>query len=103
MPTIRKATRGSEFLHGYGTVRGGDTIEVDADTAEYLVEQGDYEHVNDGDDDGGYLRDEPPEVQIDNGVCPWCPPDDRYEGDGVPQHASSAHPDAWADYSERDG
>jgi len=49
MPTIRKATRGAEFLHGYGTVRGGDTVEVDADTVEYLVEQSGYEHVTDGD------------------------------------------------------
>ena len=104
MPTIRKATRGAEFLHGYGTVRGGETVEVDAETAEYLVGQDGYEYPDkDTDDTDGYLRDEPPEVQIDNGVCPWCPPDDRYEGDGVPQHASSAHPEAWADYSERDG
>lgn len=47
---------------------------------------------------GGYLRDEPPEVQIDEGVCPWCPPDDRYEGGHVGQHASSAHPEEWANY-----
>jgi hypothetical protein len=109
MPTIRKATRGAEFLHGYGTVRGGDTIEVDADTAEYLVDQDGYERVVDVDgeevpgDGDGYLRDKPPGVQIEEGVCPWCDPDDRYEGDGVPQHASSAHSEAWAAYSEGDG
>lgn len=37
-----------------------------------------------------YIRE-----QIDAGVCPWC---DDYEGDSVPQHASSAHPDEWSDY-----
>jgi hypothetical protein len=33
--------------------------------------------------------------QLAAGVCPWCPDDDRYEGDHVGQHASSAHPDEW--------
>jgi hypothetical protein len=112
MPTIRKATSGEEFLHGYGTVAGGDTIEVDADTAEYLVEQDDYERVNVTDissaesetpEENSDSEPESVSEQIDSGVCPWCPPDDRYEGDGVPQHASSAHPEAWADYSEDDG
>jgi hypothetical protein len=38
---------------------------------------------------------------IDMGVCPWCPQDtDRYEGDHVGQHASSAHPQAWAAYKD---
>lgn len=35
---------------------------------------------------------------IEEGTCPWCveeDADDPYEGDGVPQHASSAHPDEW--------
>lgn len=36
---------------------------------------------------------------IDRGVCPWC---SDYEGDHVGQHASSAHPDEWADYTEGD-
>jgi hypothetical protein len=101
MPTIRKATRGAEFLHGYGTVRGGDTVEVDADTAAYLVEQDDYERVVDVDGEEVTSADDPTVAeQIDNGVCPWC---DDYEGDGVPQHASSAHSQEWAAYSEGDG
>ena len=33
---------------------------------------------------------------VESGVCPWC---DDYEGDHVGQHASSAHPDAWDEYS----
>jgi hypothetical protein len=37
------------------------------------------------------------ESHIADGVCPWC---DEYEGDGVPQHASAAHPDDWAEYKE---
>jgi len=109
MPTIRKATRGGEFLHGYGTVSGGETVDVDADTAEYLVESGAYERVEidtppekagDEQKKGGYLRDAPDEVQIEEGVCPWCDPDDRYEGDAVGQHASSAHEEKWSDYKE---
>jgi len=34
---------------------------------------------------------------IERGECPWC---SDYSGDGVPQHASSAHPDEWADYKD---
>jgi len=34
---------------------------------------------------------------IEVGECPWC---DDYTGDHVGQHASSAHPEAWADYSD---
>lgn len=37
------------------------------------------------------------EEHIEDGECPWC---DDYTGDGVPQHASSAHPEAWAAYKE---
>ena len=32
---------------------------------------------------------------VEAGVCPWCPADDRYKGDHVGRHASSAHPDEW--------
>jgi len=35
--------------------------------------------------------------KIEGGECPWC---DEYTGDGVPQHASSAHPDEWSAYKE---
>ena len=35
---------------------------------------------------------------VEAGVCPWCPADDRYEGDHVGRHASSAHPDEWDAY-----
>lgn len=38
-----------------------------------------------------------PSDLLDKGECPWC---DDYEGDAVPQHASSAHPDEWAAYKE---
>ena len=33
----------------------------------------------------------------DSDECPFC---DAYEGANVAQHASQAHPDEWADYSE---
>lgn len=62
---------------------------------------------NDGDedataDDSGYDYREYEERKaieegIERGECPWC---DDYTGDGVPQHASSAHPDEWSDYKE---
>ena len=128
MPTIRKATRGSEFLHGYGTVSGGETVDVDADTAAYLVESGAYEHVPDSDDESDGESDadtdtsegiadtdadgdgeqelalsvEYVDEQIDAGVCPWCPEDDddRYEGENVGRHASSAHPEKWTAHKE---
>ena len=35
---------------------------------------------------------------IENGECPWC---DSYSGEHVGRHASAAHPEAWADYQER--
>ena len=34
---------------------------------------------------------------IKAGECPWC---EDYEGDGVPQHAGSAHPEEWQSYKE---
>ena len=40
------------------------------------------------------------EQLIEAGVCPWCDGDERYEGDYVGSHASSAHPEKWADYKE---
>lgn len=43
-----------------------------------------------------------PETALARGECPWCPPDDRYEGDAIPQHASSAHPREWAEYRGED-
>jgi hypothetical protein len=36
-----------------------------------------------------------PAAAVNAGVCPWCPDSDRYEGDHVGRHASSAHPDEW--------
>ena len=123
MPTIRKATRGSEFLHGYGTVSGGETVDVDADTAAYLVESGAYEHVPDSDDESDGESDadtdtsegiadtdadgdgeqelalsvEYVDEQIDAGECPWC---DDYSGESVGRHASSAHREKWTAYKE---
>ena len=45
MPTIRKVTRGTETIHNYGSVAGGETIDVDGDAAEYLTSTPDYERV----------------------------------------------------------
>ena len=107
MRTIRKTRPGESHIHNHGTVAGGETIAVDGDTAAYLVDSGGYEYADETDattdaeaEQGGYLRDAPAEVQIDEGVCPWCDPDERYEGDAVGQHASSAHPDKWDAYKE---
>lgn len=68
------------------------------DVASIAVDEEPAENGAEESDNHAYLRDQPAEIQIKEGVCPWCPPDDRYEGDHVGQHASSAHPDAWEDY-----
>lgn len=54
-----------------------------------------------GDDSGSLVNadDKSDRVLVENGTCPWC---DDYEGDSVPQHASSAHPDKWDAYKESD-
>lgn len=54
-------------------------------------------HVELGERAGGDPADPSPEGLIEDGVCPWC---DEYEGDGVAQHASAAHSDRWAAYTE---
>jgi hypothetical protein len=103
MPKVRYVGGATYALRTGPTWEDGDSHDVDAKTADRLCDDWRFERVDDGDDGddmAGYLRDEPPDVQIGEGVCPWCPPDDRYEGDHVGQHASSAHPDEWADYTE---
>ena len=45
------------------------------------------------------VDDTDPETLVESGVCPWCPEEDRYEGEHVGRHASSAHPGAWDEYS----
>lgn len=108
MVTVEKVRGGRVRVRGIGRFERGDRADVSEEDAAYLCdERGDFERVGDAevendaaDDTGGYLRDQPAAVQIDEGVCPWCPPNDRYEGDGVPQHASAAHPDEWAEYKE---
>ena len=124
MPTIRKRTAGTEFVHNHGQVSGGDTVDVPRDTAEFLIGTGEYEHVNDGSEqeatdgaesdpntdegdstpDGDAVAlpklDGPTVDTLKEGVCPWCEGDDGYEGDHVGQHASSAHADKWDAYKE---
>jgi len=55
--------------------------------------------VNDARDGDGDLdvSNEDAEALMDNGVCPWC---EEYAGDHVGQHASSAHPDEWDEYTD---
>lgn len=58
----------------------------------------DYDPDGGGDADAGDDDDEVPTADlIEQGVCPWC---EDYEGDGVPQHASAAHPEEWAAHTE---
>ena len=52
-------------------------------------------------DDSDEMHERDNAQLIESGLCPWCDPDDRYEGDYIGQHASSAHPEQWAVY--RDG
>lgn len=109
MPVVEKTSGPNVTVRGIGEFEIGDREEVDGSDAEYLVEErGDFELVDGSDDfdvaddtacsrcgqshDDGACWD-----LIEAGVCPWC---DDYEGDGVAQHASSAHPDEWDEYKE---
>jgi hypothetical protein len=56
------------------------------------------EHCADAHTEGMHERDVAQLVEA--GVCPWCDGEDGYEGDYVGSHASSAHPEKWADYKE---
>lgn len=58
------------------TTTDGDVVETDATTTGGVVEAG---------------------ASIKAGECPWC---EDYQGEHVGQHASSAHPEAWAAYQE---
>jgi len=72
-----------------------------AEVADYLGHDPDeYGPTDDHESLNQQDGDEDPETLVNAGVCPWC---DEYEGEAVPQHASSAHPDEWAAYSEGDG
>lgn len=92
----------------------GHEIDVDPETAEYLVDEtGHFERVSDSggstdSSDGVYSSDsvyslesvEKHQNTIESGQCPWC---DEYGGENVAQHASSAHPDLWSEYRESSG
>jgi len=90
MRTIRKTRPGESHIHTHGTVAGGETIAVDDDTADYLVDSGGYEYADETDT-------VPVDDALEQGVCPWC---DDYEGDAVGQHASSAHEEKWSEYKD---
>jgi hypothetical protein len=54
--------------------------------------------VDDGEsDDSDASNGADADAMLDNGVCPWC---DEYAGNHVGQHASSAHPDEWDEYTD---
>lgn len=116
MPTVRKTSPGQVTVHGVGTFEQGGEQEVSAGDVEYLTEErGDFVEVfeaipdespsveeetepepDTGDSEPKY---DGPEAAIEDGVCPWCL---DYDGEHVGQHASSAHPDEWAEYQEGD-
>lgn len=119
MPTVEKVSGPRTNIRDIGHFSRGDRADISEADARYLCEErgdfavvdetGSYPTESDDDSDGGvtpseaeggYLRDADPAVQIDEGACPWCPPDDRYEGDHVGRHASSAHPDEWDAYTD---
>lgn len=107
MPTLRYVGNAGRYrlTNSDVDVAQGETVEVDAETAEYLQEHGEFEVVDgDGSTDTTYegrdveeIGDEVIADTLDDGECPWC---HDYEGDAVGQHAASAHPDAWDDYKE---
>jgi len=110
MPEVRYVGGATYALRNGPTWADGDVYEVDEETAARLCDDWRFERVNQqgADEDGDVLvndgddgyEDASDEDLVTDGRCPWCPPDDRYEGDHVGQHASSAHPDEWADYQE---
>lgn len=70
-----------------------DGAESSADATEENTDDGpDADEADESGDEAASVG-----YQIENGECPWC---DEYDGDAVPQHASSAHPDEWAAYKE---
>lgn len=114
MVTIRHERGPGRFAHAAldGISGYGDIHDVSEAAAEYLCDEVgyfdranvtdvEYEEVEKDDDtpgsDAGLEYEEVSAIEdrIDAGECPWC---DDYEGDGVPQHAASAHADEWAAY-----
>lgn len=101
MPRVRYTGGATYDIRDGPTFEVGDEAAVGDAIADRLTDRHDFVRV-DGDADSGE-DDAPdpvthtPEETIDAGYCPWC---EEYEGDAVAQHASAAHPDAWADYTE---
>jgi len=104
MPTLKYVGNAGRYrlTNSDVDVAQGETVAVDAETAEYLQVHGEFEVVE-GDggkitvDDVEQLADEVIAERLSDGECPWC---DDYRGDAVGQHAASAHSDAWDDYKE---
>ena len=98
MRRIRHTDAPGRYNHSAfdGVSTTGDEHTVSDDLAAYLVADGPFE-----DTDEVVLEDDEYEVVEDDADdasgCPLC---DEYDGDNVAQHASQAHPDEWADYSE---
>lgn len=99
MPTVEKVNGGRVLVRGIGRFAIGDRAEVSEADAAYLCDaRGDFELVDDSDlpteadETGATVAD-----AIEAGHCPWC---DEYEGDAVPQHATTAHPEEWSAYRE---
>ena len=96
MPVVEKTGGGRVYIRPLDQrFEVGDQVDVDEEVAAYLTEErGDFE-VIDGDEPGPLGAD--PADMIEAGECPWC---SDYEGEGVAQHAASAHPDEWDAYKE---
>jgi hypothetical protein len=95
MPKVRYVGGATYALRTGPTWDDGDSHDVDAKTADRLCDDWRFERVDDGDDEDATSAT--PADMIDSGECPWC---DSYSGDHVGQHASSAHSDEWANYTE---
>jgi hypothetical protein len=95
MPEVRYVGGATYALRTGPTWEDGGVHDVDAKTADRLCDDWRFERVDNG--GGEDATSVTPADMIDSGECPWC---DGYEGDHVGQHASSAHPDEWANYTE---
>lgn len=110
--TIHAADDCPDLPDNAGAVRPIHESSVDHETADWCGACVPFESASasESDDSGGRSAIETDDLadatdaerdiagMIEMGVCPWCPDGDRYEGEYVGRHASSAHPQAWDAY-----
>lgn len=99
LPRGRASTLADAYGVDVADIEASEETEPDPPDDDESDEEGEAEDDAEAVEDEPILGDDvvPPGELIEAGECPWC---DEYEGEHVGQHASSAHPDEWAEYSE---